>query len=40
MNDCLITYIKKDKFKTIESEEIKQRFQNMKNCRGQLSKIS
>ena len=40
MNDCLVTYIEKDKFKTIESEEIKQRFQNMKNCRGQLSKIS
>ena len=40
MNDCLVTYIEKDKFKTIESEEIMQRFQNMKNCRGQLSKIS
>ena len=40
MNDCLIIYIEKDKFKTIESEEIMQRFQNMKNCRGQLSKIS
>ncbi|KAL4620382.1 hypothetical protein ACB092_06G150000 [Castanea dentata] len=40
MNDCLATYIEKDIFKTIECEEIMQRFQNMKNCRGQLSKIS
>ena len=31
MNDCLVTYIKKDKFKTIKCEEIMQRFQNMKN---------
>ena len=40
MNDCLVTYIKKDIFKTIECEEIMQWFQNMKNRRGQLSKIS
>ena len=40
MNDCLVTYIEKDIFKTIECEEIMQWFQNMKNCRGQLSKIS
>ncbi|KAL4613890.1 hypothetical protein ACB092_07G014500 [Castanea dentata] len=40
MNDCLVTYIEKDIFKTIECEEIMQRFQNMKNRRGQLSKIS
>ena len=40
MNDYLVTYIKKDKFKTIKSEKIMQRFQNMKNCRWQLSKIS
>ncbi|XP_075659219.1 uncharacterized protein LOC142629120 [Castanea sativa] len=40
MNDCLVTYIKKEIFKTIECEEIMQRFQNMKNRRGQLSKIS
>ena len=40
MNDCLVTYIEKDIFKTIKCEEIMQRFQNMKNCRGQLSKIS
>ena len=32
MNDCLVTYIEKDKFKTIKCEEIMQRFQNMKNC--------
>ena len=32
MNDYLVTYIEKDIFKTIECEEIMQRFQNMKNC--------
>ena len=31
MNDCVVTYIKKDIFKTIKCEEIMQRFQNMKN---------
>ena len=31
MNDCLVTYIEKDIFKTIKCEEIMQRFQNMKN---------
>ena len=31
MNDCLVTYIEKNIFKTIECEEIMQRFQNMKN---------
>ena len=40
MNDCLITYIEKDIFKTIECEEIMQRFQNMKIRRRQLSKLS
>ena len=40
MNDCLVTYIEKDIFKTIKCKEIMQRFQNMKNRRGQLSKIS
>ena len=40
MNDCLVTYIEKDIFKTIKCEEIMQRFQNMKNRRGQLSKIN
>ena len=32
MNNCLVTYIEKDIFKTIKYEEIMQRFQNMKNC--------
>ena len=32
MNNCLITYIEKDIFKTIKCEKIMQRFQNMKNC--------
>ena len=40
MNDCLVTYIEKNIFKTIEYEKIMQQFQNMKNRRGQLSKIS
>ena len=40
MNDCLVTYIEKNIFKTIEYEKIMQLFQNMKNRRGQLSKIS
>ena len=31
MNDCLLTYIEKDIFKTIKCKEIMQRFQNMKN---------
>ena len=31
MNNCLVTYIEKDIFKTIKCEEIMQRFQNMKN---------
>ena len=40
MNDCLLTYIEKDIFKIIECEETIQRFQCMKNRRGQLSKLS
>ena len=32
MNDCLVTYIEKDIFKSIKYEEIMKRFQNMKNC--------
>ena len=40
MSDCLVTYIEKDIFKTIECEEIMQGFQNMENRRVQLSKIS
>ena len=35
MNDCLVTYIEKDIFKTIKCEEIMQLFQNMKNRRRQ-----
>ena len=31
INDCLVTYIEKDIFKTIKYEEIMQWFQNMKN---------
>ena len=31
MNDCLVTYIKKNIFKTIKCKEIMQWFQNMKN---------
>ena len=31
MNDCLVTYIEKDIFKTIKCEEIMQPFQNMNN---------
>ena len=40
INTYLFKYIDKDIFKIIECEEIMQRFQNMKNLRGQLSKIS
>ena len=40
MNNCLVIYIEKDILKTIEYEEIIERFQNMKNCRRQLNKIS
>ena len=39
INDCLVTYIDKDIFKTIECEEIMLRFQNMKNRWEQLSKL-
>ena len=39
-NDCLVAYIEKDIFKIIECEEIMQWFQNMKNHRRQLSKLS
>ena len=31
IHDCLVTYIEKDVFKTIECEEIIKQFQNMKN---------
>ena len=40
MNNCLVIYIEKDILKTIECGEIIERFQNMKNCRRQLNKIS
>nr|XP_027071539.1 uncharacterized protein LOC113696304 [Coffea arabica] len=36
MNDCLVVYIEKDIFATIENEQILQRFQRMKTCRMQL----
>ncbi|CAN6712516.1 unnamed protein product [Malus baccata var. baccata] len=36
MNDCLVAYIEKDIFNSIEDETIMQRFQNMKTRRGQL----
>ncbi|RWR84890.1 Dimer_Tnp_hAT domain-containing protein/DUF4371 domain-containing protein [Cinnamomum micranthum f. kanehirae] len=36
MNDCLLAYIEKDIFNSIDDEAIMQRFQNMKNRRGQL----
>ena len=39
-NDCLIIYIEKYIFKTLECVEIKYRFQNIKNHQGQLSKLS
>ena len=39
INDCLVTYIDKDIFKTIECEEIMPQFQNMKNRWEQLSKL-
>ena len=40
MNNYLVTYIEKDIFKIIECEKIMRQFQNMKNRREQLSKIS
>ncbi|RWR76195.1 zinc finger MYM-type protein 1-like protein [Cinnamomum micranthum f. kanehirae] len=36
MNDCLLAYIEKGIFNSIDDEAIMQRFQNMKNRRGQL----
>ncbi|XP_059455244.1 uncharacterized protein LOC132185494 [Corylus avellana] len=36
MNDCLVTYIEKDIFKTISYKEIMKRFQDIKTRRGQL----
>jgi hypothetical protein len=37
MNDCLVMYIEKDIFKTINNEKIMQRFQGMKTRREQLN---
>jgi len=37
MNDCLVTYIENDIFKTISNEKIMQRFQGMKIRRRQLN---
>ena len=39
-NDCLVVYIEKNIFKIIEYKEIMQQFQNIKNHRRQLSKLS
>ncbi|XP_028095909.1 uncharacterized protein LOC114295815 [Camellia sinensis] len=36
MNVCLVTYIERDVFDSIDNEEIMQRFQNMKSRQGQL----
>ncbi|KAL7235438.1 hypothetical protein ACSBR1_018852 [Camellia fascicularis] len=36
LNDCLVTYIEKDVFDSVDNEFIMQRFQNMKSRRGQL----
>jgi hypothetical protein len=37
MNDCLVTYIENDIFKTISNEKTMQQFQGMKTRRGQLN---
>ena len=36
MHDTLVVYIEKDIFNSITNDAIIYRFQNMKNCRGQL----
>ena len=36
MNDCLVTYIEKETFDTIDNEKIMQQFQNMKTQREHL----
>ncbi|KAL7239789.1 hypothetical protein ACSBR2_005625 [Camellia fascicularis] len=36
LNDCLVTYIEKDVFDSVDNEFIMQRFQNVKSRRGQL----
>jgi hypothetical protein len=40
MNDCLITFIKKRIFNTVDNEKIMQRFQNMKSRKEKLSSLS
>jgi hypothetical protein len=40
MNDCLITFIEKRIFNTVDDERIMQIFQNMKSHRGKLSSLS
>jgi hypothetical protein len=37
MNNCLITYIKNNIFKTISNEKIMQQFQSIKTRRRQLN---
>jgi hypothetical protein len=39
MNDCVVTYVESDIFKTINDEEIMQWFQNMKTYQEQLNKL-
>lgn len=36
LNDCLVTYIERDIFDSVEDEKIIQQFQNIKTCREQL----
>ncbi|XP_078178591.1 uncharacterized protein LOC144572793 [Carex rostrata] len=40
LNDCLVTYIERDLFKGVNNERIMQRFQHMKNRRGNLGSSS
>jgi hypothetical protein len=39
MNDCLVTYIENDIFKTFNNKEIMQQLQNMKTPQRQLNKV-
>ena len=36
MNDCMVTYIEKDIFRTVDNEKILQRYQKMRTRREQL----
>jgi hypothetical protein len=40
MNDCLITFIEKKIFNTMNNEKIMQKFQNIKPRRGKLSSLT